>query len=170
MSETRLMESTLQFLEEPLLGEQDLDTKVRLLLEAEYLRRLGRYRRLDRTLTQKYEMTFEAFIEGRVVQQKGYTWDVEKDAMDWETAVDGMRTMERKLQELRKLVDSHLTSGVVVRHQNRHTPTETINSVSTGRRVWARLAMSISSRTVVISSSTVSGVKEASLLSGQTQA
>ena len=102
MSETKLMESTLQFLEEPLLGEQDLDTKVRLLLEAEYLRRLGRYRRLDRTLTQKYGMTFEEFIEGRVVQQKGYTWDVEKDAMDWETAVDGMRTMERKLQELQE--------------------------------------------------------------------
>lgn len=100
MSETRLMESTLQFLAEPLLGEQDLDTKVRLLLEAEYLRRLGRYRRLDRTLTQKYGMTFEEFIELRVVQQKGYTWDVETDAMNWETAVDGMRTMERKLQEL----------------------------------------------------------------------
>ena len=102
MSETRLMESTLQFLEEPLLGEQDLDTKVRLLLEAEYLRRLGRYCRLDRTLTQKYGMTFEEFTERRVVQQRGYTWDVESDAMDWETAVDGMRTMEGKLQELRE--------------------------------------------------------------------
>lgn len=100
MSETRLMESTLQFLAEPLLGEQDLDTKVRLLLEAEYLRRLGRYRRLDRTLAQKYGMSFEEFMERRVVQQKGYTWDVETDGMDWETAVDGMRTMERKLQEL----------------------------------------------------------------------
>lgn len=102
MSETRLRESTLQFLEEPLLGQQDLDAKIRLLLEAEYLRRLGRYRRLDRTLTQKYGMTFEEFMEHQVVQQKGYTWDVESDAMDWETAVDGMRTMESKLQELRE--------------------------------------------------------------------
>jgi hypothetical protein len=73
MSETRLMESTLQFLEEPLLGEQDLDTKILLLLEAEYLRRLGRYRRLDRVMTQEYGMTFEEFMERRVVQQKGYT-------------------------------------------------------------------------------------------------
>jgi hypothetical protein len=94
MSETRLLESTLQFLAEPLLGDEGLDTKVRLLLEAEYLRRL------DRTLTQKYGMTFEEFTEARVVQQKGYTWDVEKDARDWETAVDGMKTMERKLQAL----------------------------------------------------------------------
>jgi hypothetical protein len=62
VDQTRLMESTLQFLEEPLLGEQDVDTKVRLLLEAEYRRRLGRYRRLDRTLTLRYGMTFEEFV------------------------------------------------------------------------------------------------------------
>jgi hypothetical protein len=95
----RLRQAANQFLEEPLLGEQDVDTKVRLLLEAEYLCRLGRYRRLDRTLTLRYGMTFEEFVGRRVVQQEGYTWDVEKDAMDWETAVDGMRTMERKFQE-----------------------------------------------------------------------
>ena len=41
-------------------------------------------------------------VARRVVQQKGYTWDVETDAMDWETAVGGMRTMERKIQELRE--------------------------------------------------------------------
>jgi len=100
MSEMRLLERTRQLLEEPLLGEQDLDTKILLLLKAEYLRRLGRYRRLDRILAQKYGMTFEEFVAQRVVQQKGYTWDVETDAMDWETAVGGIRTMEQKLQEL----------------------------------------------------------------------
>jgi hypothetical protein len=40
MSGAELLERTQRFLEEPLLGEQDLDTKVSLLLEAEYLRRL----------------------------------------------------------------------------------------------------------------------------------
>jgi hypothetical protein len=49
---------------------------------------VGRYRHLDRTLTLKHGMTFEEFMGRRVVQQEGYTWDVEKDAMDWETAVD----------------------------------------------------------------------------------
>lgn len=102
MGETKLLEHTRQLLEEPLLGEQDLNTKVRLLLEAEYLRRLGRYRRLDRILTQKYGMTFEEFMARRVVQQKEYSWDVETDAMDWETAADGMRTLEHKLRELQE--------------------------------------------------------------------
>ena len=39
MSPMMLREHTLALLEEPLLGEQDLDAKVRTLLEAEYLRR-----------------------------------------------------------------------------------------------------------------------------------
>jgi len=47
-------------------------------------------------------MTFEEFVARRVVQQREYAWDVETDAMDWETAVGGMKTMERKLQELRE--------------------------------------------------------------------
>ena len=103
MSDAKLLERTRRLLEEPLLGEQDLDTKVRLLLEAEYLRRLGQYRRVDRLLTQKYGMTFEEFVTRRVVQQREYTWDVETDAMDWETAASGMKTMERKIQELREM-------------------------------------------------------------------
>lgn len=103
MGEGKLQERTLQLLEEPLLGEQDLDTKVRFLLEAEYLRRLRQYRRVDQILSRKYQMTFEEFIAHRMVQQKGYTWEVEKDAMDWETAVGGIKTMERKLRELREL-------------------------------------------------------------------
>ncbi|MEA3375242.1 MAG: hypothetical protein U9R72_03460 [Chloroflexota bacterium] len=76
---------------------------MRRLLKAEYLRRLAQYRRLDRMLGQKYGMTFEEFVADRVVQEQGYTWEVEKDAMDWETAVGGIQTMKRKLRELRGL-------------------------------------------------------------------
>jgi hypothetical protein len=95
-----LQEQTRKLLEEPLLGEQDLDAKIRRLLEAEYMRRLVQYRRVDRNLRQKYDTTFEDFIADRVVRQEGYTWEAETDAMDWETAVDGIETMRRKLQEL----------------------------------------------------------------------
>jgi hypothetical protein len=101
VTEVKLHEQTRQLLEEPLLGEQDTDTKIRLLLEAEYLRRLSHYHRLDHLLGHKYGMTFEEFVSGRIAEQQGYTWQVETDAMEWETAVDGARTMERKLRELR---------------------------------------------------------------------
>ncbi len=91
---------TRQLLEEPLLGEQDVDAKVRRLLEAEYLRLLGRYRHLAKSLSQKYGMTFDDFLKRRVVRQKEFAWDVEKDAMDWESAVSGSKTAERKLKQL----------------------------------------------------------------------
>jgi len=103
MSELKLRERTYQLLEESLLGERDVDAKVRRLLEAEYLRRLAAYRHTDRTLFQKYGMNFQEFTDHRVVQQRGFTFDVETDAMDWETAVSGIRTMERQLRELREL-------------------------------------------------------------------
>lgn len=98
-----LQEQTRKLLEEPLLGEQDLDAKIRRLLEAEYMRRLAQYRRVDQNLRQKYDTTFEDFIANRVVRQEGYTWEAETDAMDWETAVDGVATMRRKLQELQRV-------------------------------------------------------------------
>jgi hypothetical protein len=41
MDTAELQESTRQLLEEPLLEGQDVDTKIRLLLRSEYLRRLG---------------------------------------------------------------------------------------------------------------------------------
>jgi len=67
--------------------------------QAEYLRRLRQYRRVDQLLTRKYGLTFDEFIARRLVQQAGYTWDVEKDAMDWETSVDGIKTIEKLLRQ-----------------------------------------------------------------------
>lgn len=103
MSEMKLRERTYQILQEPLLGDQDVDTKVRLLVEAEYLRRLAAYRHTDKILVRKYGMSFDEFTRQGVVEQKKYTWAVESDAMDWETAVGGIKTVERKLEELRKI-------------------------------------------------------------------
>ena len=76
---------------------------VRQLIEAKYLRQVARYRRVDMALTHKYDMTFDDFVARRITRQRGYTWEVEQDAMDWETAVGGMATIERKLKELREI-------------------------------------------------------------------
>lgn len=103
MDALELQESTRQFLEEePLLEGQDLDTKVRILLRSEYLRRFGRYRHVDHLMSRKYGMDFEDFIARRLVKERDFSWDVESDAMNWESAVSGMRTIQRRLEELRK--------------------------------------------------------------------
>ena len=101
MSEIILEERTRQLLDESLLDGKNVDAKIRALLEAEHLRRLQQYHRQDRNLTQKYEMSFSEFVAQRVVAQRGYTWDVEQDAMDWETAIGGIATLEKRLQQLR---------------------------------------------------------------------
>ena len=103
MSEMMLSESTLALLQDPGLGTQDVDSKVRYLLEAEYLRRLGRYHRTNSLLSEKYGMTFEEFTAQRVVKQRGYTWEVEKDAMDWEVALGEIEGARQALLELKNL-------------------------------------------------------------------
>ena len=80
----------------------DIGEKLRALLEAEYRRRLTRYSLTDRQLRQKYGMSFEEFERQQITKQRGYTWDVESDAITWETAIDGIRTTQRQLRELLK--------------------------------------------------------------------
>ena len=83
------------------VGQTDnIDEKLRLLLVAEYRRRLTRYHLTEQQLTQKYSMSFAAFEAQQMSKQQNYTWDVEADAIAWETAVDGISTMKRQLAEL----------------------------------------------------------------------
>jgi hypothetical protein len=90
-----------QHLERLSLGQaDDSDAKLLLLLVAEYRRRLTHYSVTDRQLTQKYQMSFEAFERQQLTKQHQYTWEVESDAIEWETTVDGIRTMQRQLAAL----------------------------------------------------------------------
>ncbi len=102
MNSAVVWDRTRQLLEEAPIQGSDVDAKVRQLLNAEYLRRLNQYRRTDQTLSQKYGMTFEQFVARRVVRENRYTTETEGDAMAWETAISGIATMGRKLDELRE--------------------------------------------------------------------
>jgi hypothetical protein len=98
MPEINLSASTKKVLNQLFPNSPDADTKVRQLVRAEYLRELARFRRADLALSRKYGLTFDEFIAERIAQKLGYSWDVEQDAMAWETATGGILTMERKLQ------------------------------------------------------------------------
>ncbi len=102
MDNTSILERTKKFLEEAPFAGESLDTKVLNLLCSEYLRHFGQNLRVDLLMQQKYGMTFDKFISQKVVREKKYSWDVETDAMEWETAISGIKTMERKIKELRK--------------------------------------------------------------------
>jgi len=46
-------------------------------------------------------MSFEEFEKRRIVEEKGYSWEVESDAMEWEHAIEGIRYMQEKMEELK---------------------------------------------------------------------
>jgi hypothetical protein len=82
----------------PVVG--DADHKLRALLEAEYRRRLSRYSLTDRLLREKYGLSFEEFERQKITAQRNYSWEVESDAVEWDLAISGLQTMQRRLTEL----------------------------------------------------------------------
>lgn len=102
METASILDRTKKLLNEAPLTGNNLDTKVLNLLRQEYLRHLGQYRRLDLLMQQKYGISFDEFVSRRVVRENEYSWNVESDAMEWETAISGIKTMERKLEALKK--------------------------------------------------------------------
>lgn len=62
------------------------------MIRGEYTRRLMRYKIIDETYRKKYNMTFEEFESRNIVAERDYTWEVESDAQEWETALDGINT------------------------------------------------------------------------------
>ena len=70
------------------------------LLKRDYLRRLTRYKMTDEYYRDKYKMDFESFESANIIQREKYSFEVESDAQEWELAIDGIKTVERKLREL----------------------------------------------------------------------
>jgi hypothetical protein len=71
------------------------------ILLREYRRRLLLYKMVDEKMQKKYNMSFEEFEKRRIVEEKGYSWEVESDAMEWEHAIEGIRYMQEKIEELK---------------------------------------------------------------------
>jgi hypothetical protein len=76
------------------------EDELKEVLQRDYIRRLTRYRIIDDFYRKKYGMDYENFEKANIVERQGYTYEVESDAQDWEFAIDGIMTVEKKLKEL----------------------------------------------------------------------
>ena len=94
-----LSEQVLNVIAELETGDT-LEVKVRRLVESELRRRLARYQLTDRQFRAKYGLSLEELEVRRVVEEKGFSFEVESDHQDWDLAVDGIRSTERQLAEL----------------------------------------------------------------------
>lgn len=50
-------------------------------------------------------MSFEEFEKKNIVKEKGFSWDVEKDAMEWEHALESLKTLTEKIRKIEKIDD-----------------------------------------------------------------
>ncbi len=76
------------------------EDELKNLLKRDYLRKLIRYRMTDDYYNEKYKMNYEEFEKANIIKRENYTFDVETDAQEWELAIDGINTIEKKLKEL----------------------------------------------------------------------
>ena len=65
----KVREQTRDLLAESVLEAPDADSKIRWLLQDEYLREMARYRRMDQKLSAKYKMDFDEFFNQGVVEK-----------------------------------------------------------------------------------------------------
>ncbi len=68
----------------------------------ELRKRLAEYKLMDKIFRERYKMDFEEFKRRRVVEELGYSFDVEEDYCDWELAIDGIKTIADELKKLEK--------------------------------------------------------------------
>ena len=74
---------------------------------SEYERRVVLYRLTDERFKKKYGMNFTEFEKKNLVKEKGFSWKVEKDAMEWEHAVEGIVSLQEKINKIKKTDDKN---------------------------------------------------------------
>lgn len=76
------------------------EDELKEVLRREYLRKLTRYRMTEDSLKKKYKVDFTGFEKDNMVEKQNFSFEVESDAQEWELAIDGIKTVEKKLKEL----------------------------------------------------------------------
>ena len=74
---------------------------------SEYERRIVLYKLTDERFKKKYGMNFPEFEKKNLVKEKGFSWEVEKDAMEWEHAVEGLASLQEKINKIEKADDKN---------------------------------------------------------------
>ena len=74
---------------------------------SDYERRVVLYRLIDERFKKKYGINFTEFEKKNLVKEKGFSWEVEKDAMEWEHAVEGIESLQEKINKIKKADDKN---------------------------------------------------------------
>ena len=67
------------------------EKEIREAVLSEYEKRLTLFKITDEKFRKKYNMRFQEFEKKNLVAEKGFSWDIEQDSMNWELAVENIR-------------------------------------------------------------------------------
>lgn len=87
------------------INELILEKELKEIALNEYRRKFVFYKLIDEQMKRKYEMSFEEFDKENIVEKKNFSWDVERDAMEWEHAIESLRMLADRIKKIEELND-----------------------------------------------------------------
>ncbi len=73
---------------------------MRKILVEDLKRKLTEFQLIEKRFEKKYGMSLKEFEEKKVIKLKGYTYEVESDYHDWDSAVDAIKTINSYIEDL----------------------------------------------------------------------
>ncbi len=101
MSVSVKLPAEFKYIYQNLFKQSPEEGTIKLVIN-ELRKRLAEYKLMDKMFHERYKMDFEEFKRKRVVEDSGYSFDVEEDYCDWELALDGIKTIAAELKKLAK--------------------------------------------------------------------
>lgn len=83
-----------------LIPDGDLDYKVRKILSEDIKRKLTGFHLIDNRFQKKYGMTLYEFEKREIIKEKGFSFEVESDYHEWDSAIDAIKTLKVKIEDL----------------------------------------------------------------------
>ena len=83
-----------------LIPEGDIDSKVRKVIIEDLKRRLAEFQLIDYRFQKKYGMTLNEFEKREIIKEKGFSFEVENDHHEWDSAADAIKSLKGHLKDL----------------------------------------------------------------------
>jgi len=83
-----------------LIPQGDLDSKIRKILIEDLKRKLTEYQLIEKRFEKKYGMNLEEFESKNIIKEKNYSFEVESDFHEWDSAADAVKTIGTYIKDL----------------------------------------------------------------------
>lgn len=81
------------------------EAEIREAVLSEYEKRFALFKLTDEKFRKKYGMSLQEFENKNIIAEKGFSWDIEQDAMNWEHAIEGIRYIEEKIKKIQEITE-----------------------------------------------------------------